>query len=194
MPKPNTPRRRARGPLYVVVGLFIASGVLRLGGEAEQVFANAESAPLAVDEPVSAPGDQCVESDTLITALAAREERVARRETQLADRLQALSVAEQEITNRLTELEEAEASLAATLAVAATAAEDDIGRLTDVYASMKPRDAAALFEEMAPEFASGFLSRMRPDAAAAIMTGLEPATAYSISVVIAGRNADVPTD
>jgi flagellar motility protein MotE (MotC chaperone) len=47
---------------------------------------------------------------------------------------------------------------------------------------------------MTPEFAAGFMARMRPDAAAAIMAGLEPATAYSISVVIAGRNARVPTE
>ncbi|PHQ85413.1 MAG: hypothetical protein COB65_03185 [Thalassobium sp.] len=194
MARPQTPRRRARGPLYVVFGLFIASGVLRLGGEAEQTFAIAQVAPESiVQDAAQVAGDQCVASDSLIAALAAREERVARRETQFADRLQALAVAEQEITSRLAELEEAEATLAATLAAASTAAEDDIGRLTAVYENMKPRDAAALFEEMAPEFASGFLSRMRPDAAAAILTGLEPATAYSISVVIAGRNAEVPT-
>ncbi|MFT5741970.1 MAG: flagellar motility protein MotE (MotC chaperone) [Paracoccaceae bacterium] len=189
-----TPRRRARGPLYVVFGLLVASGVLRLGGEAGQVFANSEGslAPLAVTAQDEG-SQQCVESESLILALTLREDRVARREAQLADRLQALHVADEEIANRLAELQEAESSLAATLAVASTAAEDDIGRLTTVYENMKPRDAAALFEEMAPEFASGFLSRMRPDAAAGIMTGLEPSTAYSISVVIAGRNAEVPT-
>ena len=32
---------------------------------------------------------------------------------------------------------------------------------------MKPKQAAALFEEMDPNFAAGFLGRMRPDAAAA---------------------------
>ena len=57
---------------------------------------------------------------------------------------------------------------------------------------MKPKDAAALFEEMSPEFAAGFLGLMRADAAALIMTGLEPTTAYSISVILAGRNANVP--
>jgi flagellar motility protein MotE (MotC chaperone) len=35
---------------------------------------------------------------------------------------------------------------------------------------------------------------MRPDAAAGIMAGLQPQTAYTISVVLAGRNAKVPTE
>ena len=43
-----TPRRRARGPLYVVFGLLVASGVLRLGGEAGQVFANSEGSPASL--------------------------------------------------------------------------------------------------------------------------------------------------
>ena len=61
-----------------------------------------------------------------------------------------------------------------------------------IHENMKPKDAAALFEEMAPEFAAGFLGRMRPDAAGAVMAGLDPKTAYTISVLLAGRNADVP--
>jgi flagellar motility protein MotE (MotC chaperone) len=35
---------------------------------------------------------------------------------------------------------------------------------------------------------------MRADAAAAILAGLAPDQAYSISVVLAGRNANVPTE
>jgi len=45
---------------------------------------------------------------------------------------------------------------------------------------------------MAPDFAAGFLSRMQPAAAAAIMAGMTPEQAYSISVLIAGRNAMAP--
>jgi flagellar motility protein MotE (MotC chaperone) len=57
---------------------------------------------------------------------------------------------------------------------------------------MKPKDAAALFEEMDPGFAAGFLGRMRAVAAASVMAGLSPQTAYSVSVIMAGRNANAP--
>jgi flagellar motility protein MotE (MotC chaperone) len=107
--------------------------------------------------------------------------------------LRALIAAEEELTKRLIELEAAEVSLTAALSLSETANDNDIARLTAVYENMKSADAARLFEEMAPDFAAGFLVRMRPDVAAAIMAGLDPPTAYSISAIIAGRNANAPT-
>jgi len=59
---------------------------------------------------------------------------------------------------------------------------------------MAPKDAAALFEKMPPQFAAGFLGMMDPIAASKIMAGLTPETAYSFSVVIAGRNALTPKE
>jgi flagellar motility protein MotE (MotC chaperone) len=104
----------------------------------------------------------------------------------------ALDLAEAAITARLADLATAEADLKATLSLADGAAENDLARLTAVYESMKPADAAALFTAMAPEFAAGFLGRMRPETAAAVLSGMAPETAYSISALIAGRNALVP--
>jgi flagellar motility protein MotE (MotC chaperone) len=94
----------------------------------------------------------------------------------------------------MTALKEAETSLTATMALASSAAEDDLTQLTAVYENMKPKEAAQVFAAMDPKFAAGFLGRMRTDAAAAIMAGLEPDTAYAISVLLAGRNAAAPTE
>ncbi|WP_306456516.1 MotE family protein [Flavimaricola marinus] len=139
----------------------------------------------------------CGPEDTpaaLIEALQEREARVVAREARIADRMQAMAVAEAEIEEKIAELTEAEDSLAALLALANSAAEDDLNRLTAVYENMKPQDAAALFEAMEPAFSAGFMGRMRPESAAAIMTNLESQTAYLISVVLAGRNANAPTE
>lgn len=185
--------RRATGVLAVLIGLLAASGVLRLGDEAGRAYATVvEPAPEA--EPPPAACEAPPETAALLEAFRAREERVALRETQMADRMQALQVAEAEIAEKLAALEAAEASLTETLALAETAALGDLDRLTAVYQSMKPAEAAALFEEMPPEFSAGFIARMQPQAAAAVMGGLQAATAYSISVVLAGRNARVPTE
>ena len=102
--------------------------------------------------------------------------------------------AEAEITDRLAQLQAAQTSLADTISVADSAAEEDLGQLTAVYENMKPQDAAALFETMEPDFSSGFMGRMRPEIAAAIMAQLQPETAYAISAILAGRNANVPTE
>jgi len=92
----------------------------------------------------------------------------------------------------LEELAAAETNLKEVLALADGAAEQDIARLTAVYEAMKPADAAKIFDAMAPDFAAGFLGRMQPAAAAAVLAGMAPDKAYSISVLIAGRNAMVP--
>ncbi len=132
------------------------------------------------------------EMSNLISALSKREIQVAEREKQLEMRMRALSVADAEIEKRMLLLTDTENSLRATLALADEASEKDIVRLVSVYESMKPKGAAALFEEMEPGFAAGFLGRMRPDSAAEILTGMSPQAAYSISVILAGRNANVP--
>jgi flagellar motility protein MotE (MotC chaperone) len=57
---------------------------------------------------------------------------------------------------------------------------------------MDAADAAALFSQMDPGFAAGFLGRMQADAAAGVMAELDPGVAYTISVLIATRNASAP--
>jgi flagellar motility protein MotE (MotC chaperone) len=189
------PPRAKRGVLPVIAALFIMSAVVRLVGDAAPVLAQERTDPAA--ETAQAPtqdlaGEEM--SPALIEALRDREARLADREERLADRMRALAVAEAEISEKLDALKEAEDSLAAMLALASTAAEDDLGRLTQVYENMKPQEAAALFETMEPAFSAGFMGRMQPEAAAAIMSNLDPQTAYLISVVLAGRNANAPRE
>lgn len=183
-------RRRGRGTLFLIAGLFAVSGAIRLGLGVEEARALIPegAAPAPVAEVCAAP------PAALAAALSAREDRVALREATLLDRLAALALAESALSRQLAQVEAAEAALAATLALADKAAEGDLDRLTTVYQAMKPKDAAALFEAMAPEFAAGFLGRMRPDAAAAILAGLSPEAGYRVSLLLAGRNMRAPTE
>jgi len=190
-------RNTGRGALVMVAALLISSAVLRMGDSAGQALALApeEMAVSALDPAsthaaCSAPEDL----EPMLAAFQKREARIAEQESAIRNRLQALSVADEEIEKKLAALTRAEIDLRQTIALADTAAEGDLARLTKVYETMKPKQAAALFEEMNPEFAAGFLGRMRPDAAAAIMAGLTPEAAHSFSVVLAGRNAEVPSE
>ena len=184
-------RAGSRGVLWILALLLAASGALRTGSEVGLAFANA--APETRDRGGATPALACdAPPAALAAALSAREQKVAASESALQTRLSALALAEEAITGRIGELQTAEAKLRDTLALADGAAEDDLLRLTAVYESMKPKDAARLFEAMTPEFAAGFLGRMRPDAAAAVFSGMSAEASYAISVVLAGRNAEVP--
>lgn len=202
-----------RGSVLVIAGLLIGSATIRVIASASSVLAQdsqlptipmAAATPKMTDEANATHDEESKtpsflsdsasrgEISSLINALKEREVQVSEREKQLESRLRALSVADAEIEKRIQALTETEAALRATLSLADEASEKDLLRLTSVYESMKPKDGAILFEEMEPNFAAGFLGRMNPDAAAQIMSGLSPQVAYSISVILAGRNANVP--
>lgn len=183
-----TRRKPHRGTLHIVAGLLILSALVRIGAQAGPAFAEATATPAAASNPADMP------TADLIAAFQAREDRLTEREGQLRDRLQALRIAEIEIEEKLRAMRAAEDSLNATIARAAEASSTDLDQLRAVYENMKPKDAAALFVEMPPAFAAGFLGMMRPEAAALIMAELPPGTAYAFSVVLAGRNASVPTE
>ncbi|SMX26289.1 hypothetical protein TRP8649_00362 [Pelagimonas phthalicica] len=203
--KKKRPQRKAKGALSAIGALLLASAILRVGIGAGEAFAR-EGGEDVHEEPVKKMADTYTPAPAtpttipdeeimpLLKAMNEREARIAKREENVAVRMKALAAAEQEIDRKLAALEDAEERLRATMSLAQTAAEDDITRLTSVYANMKPKQAAALFEEMDPEFSAGFLARMKPDVAAAIMAGLSPNAAYTISVVLAGRNARVPKE
>ena len=192
-------RRNGRGTITVIAALLAASAVLRLGSDTGMAIAEALTAPAsskteehaAAPETKKGPPDRA-EVGRLLAALQEREHRLAEREEQVALRAKALEVADEEIEKRMVALQKLEDELRETLALADGAAEDDLARLTTVYETMKPKDAAKLFEAMEPGFAAGFLGRMSPDAAAAVMAGLSSDAAYSISVILAGRNASAP--
>lgn len=183
-------RRAGQGALLIVAMLFASSGALRLGSGIGAALAESGEKAVTVETvPAS-----CEMPSALSQALRLREDRVAAQEVALQDRLAALALAEAAISARMAEMQAVEDELKATLALADGAAEEDIQQLTAVYQAMKPKDAAALFETMSPEFAAGFLGRMPPESAAAILSGMSAEAAYGVSVIVAGRNAGVPTE
>lgn len=186
--------KNARGTLGLIASLLVASAVLRISGDAGQAWARGTEQDSVTEEQTTAAG--CKTDDdfhAMLKGFQKREAHLKQQEKAMLDRQQALKLADRQIESKLARLEAAEKELRRTMAMADTAAESDVGRLTKVYETMKPKQAAALFEEMSPEFAAGFLGRMRPEAAAGVMAGLSPQAAHTISVVLAGRNAGAPT-
>lgn len=180
-----------KGALLCIMLLFLASGIVRFTGQTGQAFAREDNGMAESTEPVNSA--QTVDFSAAIEALNAREAKVAKTEERLEKRLEILASAEAQFKASRQALVDAEENLAKTIAQAETAMENDVAQLATVYEKMKPKDAAALFAKMDPEFAAGFLGRMKTDIAAAILSGLQPEQAYTISVLLAGRNGKVPT-
>lgn len=185
----NRPKLSGGRGALLIVSLFLAvSGALRIGSGVGAALANASEATKAAAEEQNCPPTP----SALAAALQAKEDAISAREIALENRIAALAVSETAINQRIEEMTAVETELKKTLQIADGAAEADLARLTAVYEAMKPADAAKVFTKMAPEFAAGFLGRMNPGSAAAVLAGMPAEDAYSISVLIAGRNALVP--
>jgi flagellar motility protein MotE (MotC chaperone) len=191
--KYRTTKRSKQGTLAIIGTLLLLSSGVRLATEAGQVIASEKASADRIEAEVldlSRPDELTV----ALEAIKGREARLTEREVEIEAREATLIAAEAAIDAELTKLEQAEQSLRDTISIAAAAAENDLSQLTEVYANMKPKQAAALFEQMESSFAAGFLGRMASDKAARIMAGMTPEKAYQISVELAGRNADIPID
>jgi flagellar motility protein MotE (MotC chaperone) len=189
--------RSAPGPQIGGVGLivlcFLGSAALRMtesgAAIAEEIGAMATGDPEAVR---SAPGESS--PDALLKAIRERESQLEAEERRMADRAQTLNVAEAKLAEQLAAFETAQKQLEETLALADAAAENDISRMTTVYENMKPAEAARIMERMDVSFAAGLVARMRPEIAAQVLAGMEADAAYAVTLTIASRNADVPTE
>lgn len=191
----NGPRRLAgsnRSSVTVVlVGLFVVSAAIRLvSGPLPALALEGTGSDFTAmsrypERDFSAGADLL---EPLVSELEARKAEIMEREAALERREMEAALLSQEIAAQLADLEAAEERLQGILAIARTAAETDIAQLVSVYEAMKPKDTARIFSEMTPDFAAGFLARMQPEIAARVVSALEPEKAYSISVVLAGRN------
>ncbi|MCB1405443.1 MAG: hypothetical protein KDK01_04070 [Rhodobacteraceae bacterium] len=181
--------------LRVITGLDAA---LAQGPDETAHVATAALQPAAAD-PLPATADSIAFSSTqeaaqILVDIRQRERRLQDHETSLNEREVLIAAAQARLQEQVDALTAAERELAATMALADRAAEEDLGRLVSVFQAMGSEEAAAVFSEMAPEFAAGFLARLAPESAAAILSGLEPRQAYALSAILAGRNALVPRD
>lgn len=178
---------QGRGHALVVLAVcFIASGILRTG---DVVAALPESRVTEGAEAPANPQPAAVpEPGTLASALLAKQQRIAAREAALDERESALDLVESRLRERLAELIQARRELEETAALVDDAAGKDVKHLVAMYEQMKPKQAGQIFDAMAPGFAAGFLGQMNAQSAALILASMEPEKAYSVSVLLAGRN------
>ena len=184
---------RAKGGLFLIAFLLAGSGIIRLALHAGPALAR-EGTTLAETESDQQNSLAPIDFAAAIDALSKREARVEAEEKRLDQRLELLATAERQYQESHEQLIAAEQQLADTISQAETAMAKDVGQLAKVYEKMKAKDAAALFAQMDPDFAAGFLALVNSEVAAKILSGLEPQKAYAISVLLAGRNANVPSE
>lgn len=183
------------GALPVLAGCFILSALLRAGDVLAGLPAISDDGfgnriARAVEQGGAAPVP--ADARTLAGELQRQAARLSARETEVEARARALEEAEATLRGRLDELEALRRALEAEVAGARDAAAGDVRQLVTVYETMKPKQAGRIFDEMDPSFAAGFLGELSSEQAAAILASMKPERAYALSLLLAGRNLQLP--
>lgn len=207
-------RRLALLPVVAAVALAtlalrlpeMAVAVSRYLPEANTAKASETATPAAppaaapATAPASAPApaaafdpDKLTPSEIdVLQNLARRRAELDARVRELDSREALLAATEARIDRKLAEIKEAEARIAA--ANASQTAEEDaqISRLVKVYESMKPTDAANIFNSLDFPVLIEVASRMKELKIAPVLAAMDPQAAKALTVALARRRGAEP--
>lgn len=132
----------------------------------------------------------CFDSD-IAALLAADQEKLAAQQEALQSLELDLLARQEKLDAREADLEAVRVTLEERWTMIQSASNEDMEHLARMYGTMKPAQAATIFNQMDSEFAAGFLRLMRSEAAGMIMAGMETDKAYAVSLKLASMNEDV---
>jgi flagellar motility protein MotE (MotC chaperone) len=117
--------------------------------------------------------------------LSARRAELDKRAREIDLKEKLLSASEQRVSERIAELKSIEANIQSLLAARKDAEEGQIKSLVKVYESMKPKDAARIFEELEMDILLPVAQRMKEAKFAAILAQMNPDKAKRLTVGLA---------
>lgn len=194
-------------PLFMIVAAAIlafrtgefAGDLARLAGvtpaqaqEAPETQQDSVPPPPAADEaqPDDAPISLGVSRAemTLLEDLRRRREELEERERQAALREQLLIATEQRIDRKIADLRKIEEHVGKLVARHEEQQDARIANIVKVYETMKPKDAAPVFQRLALEIQADVATRMKDAKMAALMAEMSPESAEILTTHLATRD------
>lgn len=123
----------------------------------------------------------------LLQSLSQRREELEQRARDIDQREILLKAAEQRIDQKIAELERLQASIEALLVEHDEQSEAQLQSLVRIYESMKPKEAARIFEELDMEVLLEVLERMKERKTAPILAQMDPRRAKAVTLELAQR-------
>lgn len=137
----------------------------------------------------AAPNANFTQSEILILQeLAERREALDIRSREIDKKAVQLKVAEDEINKRLKQLQEYEQKLRKLIVEYNDKERAKINSLVKVYSTMKPKDAARIFDTLDTEVTVSLLKEMKPSSSSAILSQMKAEKAKEITDLIIGNN------
>jgi flagellar motility protein MotE (MotC chaperone) len=157
-----------------------------------------DAVPMMVDKatgqmvPVSEAAGADHSEKAVLESLSARRTELDTRETELAMRLALIEAAEKRVAERQAALETLQTQVAALVDEKKAAEEEQFKGLVSMYETMKPKEAALIFNELDPKVLLRVAKAMNPRKMAPIMAKMLPEKAQRLTVGLA--EDDVPPE
>jgi len=179
--------------LPAVMALGAALLVVKMLGIAHDARAQDYAAvPAAVDRaPVSVAESDDMETSgaemDVLTSLSRRRAELDARAKDLQTQQELMTAAEKRLDDKIAGLKALEARIQSLLGQRDAVEQKQIDALVKTYASMRPRDAARIFDLLSDDVLLEVASRMKPDVLGAIMAQMQPQSAQKLTVRLANR-------
>jgi flagellar motility protein MotE (MotC chaperone) len=132
----------------------------------------------------------------VLESLSARREELDKRAKDLDLREQLLSAAQKRVEDRIAELKAIEDKINTQIADNDKAHDDQMAGLVKMYETMKPKEAARIFERLDMGVLIDVAKRMQPRKMSAVLAAMDPVAAQELTVELAtgDKLPDVPAD
>ena len=133
------------------------------------------------------PGRFSASEVEVLQKLAARREQLDTRAGELDVRENLLQAAEKRLEEKIAKLKELESRIQALLKQHDEEAEKKLASLVKIYETMKPKDAAQIFEQLDLDILLDVVERMKEAKMAPILANMDPSRAKELTVELALR-------
>lgn len=182
-------------PLVIVVGLSLLT--VRGFGFIQAFAEDAGAATPAVQsDPATDPAEDPASDDAemasasevdVLTSLSKRRKQLDDREAQLAMRENVITAAEQRVDNKIAELQALQGEIQKLLGQKDIEEQKQIASLVKTYSSMKPKDAARIFNSLDEDVLIAVAQQMKPDVLAPVLAAMQSDAAQKLTLKLADR-------
>lgn len=150
--------------------------------------ATATPAPSASADPAADDTESTSAGEVdVLTSLAKRRAELDAREQSLDMRENLIKAAEQRVEGKITRLKQIQDQVQALLVQRDDAEQKQLASLVKTYSSMKPKDAAHIFNNLNDDVLLAVAAQMKPDVLGAILAGMQADQAQKLTVRLANR-------
>ena len=189
----KTPRFARLLPGVVALGMTVWG--LKASDLVHEAYAQAGSGAITHDpvptnkDYAGGEGDQVASASEVdvMNSLSKRRRELDKREGQLTAQGNMIAAAEQRVDAKIAQLKQLQAQITQLLGQRDDAQKAQVAALVKTYSSMKPKDAARIFNSLPDDVLVPVAHDMKSDQLALVLAGMDPLNAKALTVKLANR-------